>query len=144
MAVPFSVLITVVVGTTRPAGRAGQAWRRVGAGCWELVLPSAAVHTCSNALPELEDAVAVMVWRSSRPAPEGAGWELMWQRPARPAVGAAAAQRPPCCHSRPALAWRVLGVPLTVRQGAEAGRQQQHAEKTAHIEEVGVGLGAHG
>lgn len=101
MAVPFSVLITVVVGTTRPAGRAGQAWRRVGAGCWELVLPSAAVHTCSNALPELEDAVAVMVWRSSRPAPEGAGWELMWQRPARPTVGAAAAQRPPLLPQPP-------------------------------------------
>ena len=61
MAVPVWLLIVVVVGTTRPAGSAGQAWWRVGAGCRELALPSAAVHMWGPAVPELEDAVAVMV-----------------------------------------------------------------------------------
>lgn len=62
----------------------------------------------------------------------------MWPRPARPAVGAAAARRPLLLPQPPCPGLAVLGVPLTVRQRAEAGRQQQHAEKAAHFEKVGV------
>lgn len=73
MAVPVCVLITVVVGTSRPAGTAHGGG--AAGGCWakEATRPPQ-IRSCvamhHGRLPELDDAVAVTVWRSSRPAAE--------------------------------------------------------------------------